>query len=134
LVLPGVGSTIGTIAGGVIGGTAANFVANKGVSAFFKSDSDEMYEIISDKFETLAFDYLISEDEADEIVDELKDELSGDVLKDMYQSEDREQFAEELMEPLFLEKAQSRETITMPTEEETRAELVSMLDGVVFIH
>jgi hypothetical protein len=52
----------------------------------------------------------------------------------MYQSEDREKFAEELMEPLFKAKAQSREKISCPTEEETRAELVSMLDGVVFIH
>lgn len=134
LIVPGIGTTVGSIAGGVLGGTAAAFVAQNGMAVFFESDSDKMYEIISAKFESLCNDYLITEEEANELVDELKDKLSGDVLKDMYQSDDREQFAENLMEPLFTAKAQSREKINIPTEEETRAELVSMLDGIVFIH
>lgn len=134
LVVPGAGTAVGSFAGGILGGTASGFVAEKGISAFFKSDSDKMYEIISAKFESMCSDYMISKKEADGLVDTLKNKLSGSTLKDMYQSEDREKFAEDLMKPLFKTKVAAREKIEIPTEEETRLEMLIMLDGIVFVH
>ena len=52
----------------------------------------------------------------------------------MYASEDREKFANELLDPLFVEMAKKREKITIPTEEELRTEMKNSLHGVVFIH
>lgn len=134
LILPGGGTTAGKIIGGITGGSASRYLSKKAVSAFFKSDSDKMYEIISSKFETLCIDYLISQKEADELVDDLNSKLTGDTLKDMYQSEGREQFAEDLMKPLFEEKVTSREKIAIPSEEETRTSILNTMEGIVFVH
>lgn len=133
-IAPGAGTAVGSVTGGILGGTAAGFVAQKGQSAFLESDADKMYEILSAKFNAMCFDYMLNEKEVNEVVDELKSELSGSVLKDMYQSEDREKFAEDLMRPIFETKVASREKIEIPTEEETRLAMLSMLNGIVFVH
>ena len=133
-IAPGIGTAAGKIVGGIAGGAAAKLGADKVMGFFFKSDSEEMYEIISDKFETMSGDYLIDMDEANGLVDDLKNELSGSVLKDMYQSDNRAQFAEDLMKPLFEAKVASREEINIPTEEEARKEMVRMFNGIVFMH
>ena len=93
-----------------------------------------MFEIISAKFEAMCVDYLISQEEADDLVDNLKDKLTGSTLKDMYQSEDREKFAEDLMKPLFEDKVASREKIVVPREEEARTEMLTTMKGIVFVH
>lgn len=134
LILPGGGATVGAIIGGIVGDAASGFVSQKVLSAFFENDSDKMYEIISAKFESMCGDYLISEEEASGIVDDLKDKLTGSVLKDMYQSEDREQFAEDLMKPLFENKVASREKIVIPTEEDIRKAMLASMEGIVFVH
>ena len=66
--------------------------------------------------------------------DDLKDKLTGSTLKDMYQSENREKFAEDLMKPLFESKVASREKIVVPKEEEVRAEMLTTMKGIVFVH
>ena len=134
LILPGGGTTAGAIVGGIAGGATAGFVSKWTLSKFFESDSDQMFEIISSKFETMCVDYLISQEEADDLVDDLKDKLTGSTLKDMYQSENREKFAEDLMKPLFESKVASREKIVVPTEEEVRAEMLTTMKGIVFVH
>ena len=60
--------------------------------------------------------------------------LIGDVLKDMYASEDRNVFARNLLEPLFIEETNNRQVIITPSEEELRYEMKETLQGVVFIH
>ena len=93
----GGGTTAGAIIGGIAGGGAtAGFVSKWALSKFFESDSDQMFEIISSKFETMCVDYLISQEEADDLVDDLKDNLTGSTLKDMYQSENREKILQKI--------------------------------------
>lgn len=134
LILPGGGTTAGRIIGGIAGGAATGILSKTVVNKFFKSDSDKMYEIISAKFEAMCVDYLISESEANDLVDDLKEKLTGSVLKDMYQSEDREKFATDLMTPLFESKVASREKIVIPTEEETRTAMLNSMEGIIFVH
>ena len=52
----------------------------------------------------------------------------------MYASEDRNQFARDLMEPLFIDQVKQRTVIVIPTEEDLRYEMKQTLQGVVFIH
>lgn len=52
----------------------------------------------------------------------------------MYASEDREVFAENLMEPLFEEQVKQREKIVLPAEDEVRTEMKAMLQEIVCIH
>jgi hypothetical protein len=93
-----------------------------------------MFKIISDEFLVLCEEYLINESEGAAITDKLKSKLVGDVLKDMYASDNRNKFARDLMEPLFVEQAKNRPVIKMPTEAELRSEMKEALHGVVFVH
>ena len=93
-----------------------------------------MFNIISEEFTILCGEYLIDEEEGSRIAESLKSVLVGDVLKDMYASENRNQFARELIEPLFVNETVQRSAIVVPTTEEIRYHIKQMLQGIVFIH
>ena len=134
LIAPGLGSYIGGFVGSMAGGATGSILSETVIAKFYKSDADEMYEIISDEFLVLCEEYLISIDEGNLLAEELKNVLIGDVLKDMYASDNREAFARELLEPLFVEQVAQRTEIELPSEEELRYEMLASLQGVVFVH
>ena len=136
-VIPGAGNAAGAIigfVGGVAGGAGASFGAEKLLENIYEDDAKEMYDIISQEFQELGNDYMISDNEANKITDKLQKKLEGDVLKDMYQSDDRKAFAKKLMTPLFDDQVKQRPHIKTPTTEEIRKGLLNSLDGMVFIH
>ena len=124
-VAPGLG-TIAGVVGGAILGTAtamgAGALAEIGLSKLYEGDANKMYEIITVKFQSLGEDYLLSQEEADEVVTELQKKLTPNNLKEMHVSKDREQFAETMMEPMFEQVIKKRHKIEVPTEESTRQE------------
>lgn len=134
LIAPGLGTTIGGIVGSVLAGGLSAVGAEALIAPFYESDAEEMFVIISDEFTQLCSDYLINEEEGTRIADGLSSVLIGDTLKDMYASEDRSEFARNLIEPLFIEEVKKRTTILTPSEEELRYEMKTSLDGIVFIH
>lgn len=136
-ILPGAGTIAGAAGGAILGtvaGMGAGILADAGLSKLYEGDASKMYTIVTDKFQELGEDYLISEQEGNEIAESLKKVLTDKNLKDMHASEDREQFAINLIEPLFEEVVSKRKRIEMPTQEMTRAEWKKQLKGVVFIH
>lgn len=134
LIAPGLGTTIGTIIGATVAGGLSVWVAESLIAPYYESDAEEMFNIISEQFTILCGDYLINEDEGNNLVDKLNSVLIGDVLKDMYASDNRKQFANDLIEPLFIEEVKSRDKIIIPTEEELRYSMKENLQGIVFIH
>ena len=134
LIAPGAGTAIGGILGSLLAGTLGFLAAEALIAPFYESDAEEMYNIISEEFLTLCEEYLINESEGTSITEKLKSKLVGDTLKDMYASENRNQFARELMEPLFVDQVSMREQIKMPTEAELRVEMKDALQGIVFVH
>ena len=134
LIVPGAGAVIGGILGDLVAGTIGTLAAEALIAPFYESDAEEMFEIINAQFTSLCSDYLISEGEATNIIEKLKSKLVGDTLKDMYASDNREQFAHDLMEPLFEEQVAARTPLSLPSEAELRAEMKNSLIGVVFIH
>lgn len=133
-IAPGVGTTAGSIVGGVIVGGVAGYGAEKLFGLILKDDAEKMMVIIEDNFLQLSQDYLVNEDEATHIADELQGKLTGDTLKDMFASDNQNQYAQELIEPLVEEEVSKRATIKAPTAAEMRAELKNSLKGVVFVH
>ena len=93
-----------------------------------------MYKIISEEFTNKCNDYLVSQAECDNILASLSELLTGDTLKDMYESDDRNQFARDLMDPIFESEVAKRDTITVPTNDEIRYQYKEMLSGIVFVH
>ena len=127
LIAPGLGTTIGAIIGAVAGGGLSAWAAEAMIAPFYESDAEEMFKIVSEEFTALCGEYLINDEEGNRLVDKLDSVLIGDVLKDMYASEDREVFARELIEPLFIDEANARPVIVTPTEEELRYEMKNTL-------
>lgn len=134
LIAPGAGGVIGAAAGSILAGGLSALGAEALIAPFYESDAEEMFNIISEEFTVLCGDYLINEEEGTHIAEALKGELIGDVLKDMYASEDRTQFARDLMEPLFVAETSLRSPIVVPTTEDLRYQMKQMLQGIVFIH
>ncbi len=134
VIVPGVGAVPGSIVGSIVVGGISGWAADKISDYITDDDAEEMYVIMEDEFVQLCDDYLINETEATNIVEELNSKLTEDAFKDMYQSDDREAFAEQFLSPLFEQEIAKREKMEEPTEEELRAALLEQLDGVVFIH
>ncbi len=134
LIAPGLGTTIGGIVGSVLAGGLSAVGAEALIAPFYESDAEEMFVIISDEFTQLCSDYLINEEEGTRLADGLSSVLIGDTIKDMYASEDRNEYARNLIEPLFIEEVKNRATIFTPSEEDLRYEMKASLDGIVFIH
>lgn len=120
--IPVIGTAAGGIIGGLLGafagGTAASKVATTILDEFIEDDAKEMLSIVEKVFADLAFNYLLSEEEAKEAIDEFKSGDIPDFLRDMYASDSRVSFAERKLEPIIIEIAKNRKVISLPTEKE----------------
>ena len=134
LIAPGAGTIIGAAIGSIVAGGLSAWAAEALIAPFYESDAEEMFSIISNEFTNLCGDYLISESEGIYLTESLSKVLVGDILKDMYASDDRQQFAKNLLEPLFIEVAATRSTIITPSAEDLRYSMKATLSGIVFIH
>lgn len=133
--IPVIGTTVGGIVGGILGSLGGGFAAGKASSmamdAMLVDDSKEMLDIIGKVFSTLAEDYLLSEQEGNEIMEKLQEKLIIDALRDMYQSKNHEKFARNLVEPLIIETVKKRKRILLvdlPTNEQLVDEIEEVLE------
>lgn len=124
------GSIIGSIVGAGVGLAAADVLANQ----FFKDDSEEMYRILTNRFAAYCEEYAIGNADAELLVDKLDEKLDSDTLKDMFAAENREAFANGLIEPLFEELIYSRSYEEIPSDYVIRTDLLDRLQGIVYLH
>ena len=136
LIVPGVGTIPGYIIGGLMGGVGGGIAADVIADYITEDDAEEMYALIQDRFAQNCEDYLVSEEEANNIVNEFSKMLNNDLFKDMYQCEEnkREQFVDDLLEPLFEKEVAKRPKLEDITEEDLRMQLKQELAGVALIH
>ena len=134
LIVPGVGTVPGGIVGSLLLGTGGAVVADKVTDYIVDDDAYEMYDIIEVQFAQYCEDYLVTEEEASNILEKLDVKLDKDAFKDMYQSKNRKKYAENLLLPLFENEVSKREKIVLPTEEEMRASLMKEMEGIIYVH
>lgn len=132
--IPVIGTAAGGIIGGLLGafagGTAASKVATTILDEFIEDDAKEMLSIVEKVFADLAFNYLLSEEEAKEAIDEFKSGDIPDFLRDMYASDSRVSFAERKLEPIIIEIAKNRKVISLPTEKEILKKAGEVIDSL----
>ncbi|EKT4487713.1 hypothetical protein [Shewanella algae] len=132
--IPVIGTAAGGIIGGLLGafagGTAASKVATTILDEFIEDDAKEMLSIVEKVFGDLAFNYLLSEEEAKEAIDEFKSGDIPDFLRDMYASDSRVSFAERKLEPIIIEIAKNRKVISLPTEKEILKKAGEVIDSL----
>ena len=129
-----IGAPLGLVIGGVAGGILGQYSANTLLSTFLKSDSEEMYEIITEQFTSVSGEYISNNDELDEVSIHLSEVLSTKVLKDMYESKDRNLFAREMIVGIFDEVQKQRQPIIIPTQEQFRKATLKNMEGLVYLH
>lgn len=124
------GGIIGGILGSLTGGTAASAVASGIMDTFIEDDAKEMLRKVEDVFGQLAEDYLLTEKEAKSVIDEFQQRDMPDTLRDMYASDDRYNFARNILEPLIETQAKNRKKIKLPSEVEIIKKTGSIIEGL----
>ncbi|MBE5958712.1 MAG: hypothetical protein E7254_07625 [Lachnospiraceae bacterium] len=132
-IAPGAGTVVGVVVG-VVGGVVGGAAANKITSYIYEGDAEKMFKIVTEEFQKLGEEYLITRDEADKIVEQIKDKFDADTLKDMFSSKNQKKFAKDLMKPYFEKQIAKRKKIKEPSEDEVRLVYKKSLAGVIFIH
>lgn len=133
-VVPVIGTAIGGTIGGLLGAFGGGSVAAKASStimnSFVEDDADEMQQILEERFQVLAEDYLLNQKEATEIVKDLQGVLTGSKLKDMFASSDRNRFADNTLVPLIEKVVKKRPKIKTLSEEELTKGMRSLLEEI----
>lgn len=113
---------IGTFVGGLIGSTGVGTVAEKAsetiVGEFIEDDATEMVTILEKVFEKMVKEYLLNQKEVEKSVDRLQDKLNGKILKNMYASDNRDEFARELLKSIIEKQVAMRPKIPALSIEE----------------
>jgi hypothetical protein len=110
------------------------------LNEFIEDDADEMVRTIEEVFVELAEDYLLNQQEVENIIDSLKTDLTGSTLKDMFASSNRRVFARNLMKEHVKDELKNRKRVQMPSEVQMQRGLRvvleemadSMAEGSVF--
>lgn len=127
---PGIGTIIGGIAGSLLGGAAAGKATNTVVGTFIEDDADKMVEIIQDVFTDMASEYLLNNKEAEKSIDKLRDKLDGKILKDMFASNDRKQFARNMLTSIIETETAKREIIHNLSTEQMINSIKTVLEEI----
>ena len=73
---------------------------------------------MEDEFQTVAFNFILNENETKQVADELTDNLDSDTFKDMYAADNRAQFAHTLIAEIAEPVVRGREHIYLPSTED----------------
>ncbi len=124
---------VGALAGGLFGAFAGSSAAGKVSRAvtdeFIEDDAKAMVRIIESEWQDVAFDYLLSEREANRSMEALQSRLSdGSKLKDMYASNDRHGYARRLLVDCVEPIVKKRPRVTLPTANELTRGLRKVLE------
>lgn len=129
-ILPGVGTIVGGLIGSLIVGAGASTLSDAALGVFIEDDAEEMVRIIQKEFEVLAIDYLLSQKEAERIIEKLGRNLDGSKLKDMFASNNRKDFARNLLVPIIEKEVKKRQFIKALSDEKIVYGLREVLEEI----
>jgi len=117
-VVPIIGNVAGGFIGGIIGalagGAAASAASKYILDGLIEDDAKEMIEILPDALQVIADDYLLSQDETNDLVVVVKNKVDAEFLRDMYSAGDRRQFVYGRFDSDCAEIVSRRARITLP--------------------
>jgi gas vesicle protein len=132
--IPILGTAAGGIIGGILGSLAGGFAASTATSSildtFIEDDAKEMLKKIEAVFGQLAEDYLLTEKEAKLVIDEFQQRDMPDTLRDMYASNNRHEFARNILEPLIEGQAKNRKKIKLPDDSEVIKQVANIIENL----
>lgn len=123
-------SFVAGLATSTIFGSVANKATDSVANVLMEDDADKMIKIIQDVFTELASEYLLSAKEAEKSIDKLKDKLDEKVLKNMFASNNREEFARDLLIPIIENETKKRKHISNISTEQMVDEVREILEDI----
>jgi len=140
-VVPGIGTAAGAVIGGIAGAlagglggaSAAKAVADKVVD----DDSMDLLGILREEIESLALDYLLTEDEVKQISDHMKKTVTLKWLRKMFKegrsskgNESKRSFVQRAFEPFFETILEKRPRIELPSPDILADEVLKLVDAI----
>jgi len=134
-VVPIVGTAVGGLVGGLLGGFAgssgASKVAQNVLDNFIEDDANKMLKIVEDTFATLAFEYLLNEEEAQQAIEKFQDKDVPQILMDMYASSSKKEYTTRIIEKIIISVVEQREKVTLPTNDAVIRSMGEVLDELM---
>ena len=119
-IVPGPGTAIGAVIGGLVGamggGCLCERATGKVMDHFMKDDAELMLQILTEAFECLSREYLLTSHEIENIMVEIQKTMKASKLKDMFASKNREKYAEDLLMSYVRKEIQKRKKIEISDE------------------
>ena len=127
-----IGGIIGVLVGGVVGSSAAKAAAD----GIVDDDSKRLITVLQDEIEELAFEYMLTEDEVEQIASAVGKTVDKKWLGWMFREtgnasdEVRREFVRLEFESKFETLIRKRPKITLPTVEQLEEETLRLVDAV----
>ncbi len=122
-----IGAKVGMVAGGAAGGAVGGHVSSKVLDRFIEDDAVEMVRIINNRFVIAAQDYVLTAEEIEVVLGDLKLVLEQNMLLDMFASNDRIDFADNMIVNLIEKVIRVRARILAPMDEDIIQEIGHVL-------
>ena len=140
-ILPGVGTSLGGVLGGIVGGlaggTGGHFITKAVADRVVDDDSKRLITAIEKEVQSLASEYLLTEDEIERIVSEIRNSVNQKWLRRMYKETNKadnddalSEFIRTEFEPQFDTIARNRHKVTLPAPEDTEQEVLRLAETI----
>ena len=129
-IIPGPGTIIGGIVGAVGGSIGGSLGADALADLIAEDDADDMLDIITVEFQNLAEEYLLNNNEANNVSIALQEQLTANELKNMFSASNQHEYARDMVENLIKDEIDKREDIVIPSDEILSETLVDVLEDI----
>lgn len=137
-VVPIVGTAAGGVAGGILGALGCGIGGSKAAKAIADKiaddDSKHLLMILQDEIQTLAFEYMLSEDEVEDIASKVKSTVNPKWLRRMFKKTKGAtnrciscKFVRTEFEPHFEAIIKKRPKIVLPSEDQLEEEVLRLV-------
>lgn len=121
-VVPGLGTTVGGVTGGIVGslggGASGTVLAKFLADRITPDDSKILLELLQNEIEELAYEYMLTEDELEQVISKIRQRVDPKWLRRMFQKKYKSDFVRIEFEYLFIAIIQERSNILLPSIEQ----------------
>lgn len=121
------GGLVGGIVGLIIGSVVASKIAGRILNHFIEDDAKEMLDIFELELEQHVYEHLLNEQELQKLLEIFKSKYKiPKLLRQMFKSEDREQFARDIIQKELISIYSDRKTLKLPAINEIYKALIDI--------
>lgn len=132
-VAPGVGNVVGAIVGGIgamVGGTAASTVTKATLDSFIEDDAEYMIRILKSVFEEESINYILNQQEIDEVSKKVGSIVDAKFLRDMYGADNSIDYIRRIILKEIRQVIKKRKYINIPNDVQILNKLKTLVENL----